>query len=239
VNCIALGVTRGRSVGCSNLIEQSLRSQKVGPKRELSVALSTLNCSGCHVLHRSDGTAVVGAPGLAETSRTHRSKSRGVPATFLESANHVLSGAPPFFMGGESIASWLYQAYGAPWVKDDSNKRLKSITEAEYVALVTADRNAGAITRWNGSLYYPAKIPDLIGMKGRKYIDHAATHLHRGIGDLMRYAAQVAYVEMAISAHIVCLHPGRRGFSPGFRMKCYTRSPCTSTACSPRPIPIR
>lgn len=55
----------------------------------------------------------------------------------------------------------------------------------------------GAITRWNGSLLYPAKIPDLIGIKDRKYIDHTATHLHRGIGDLMRYAAQVAYAELA------------------------------------------
>jgi hypothetical protein len=62
---------------------------------------------------------------------------------------------------------------------------------------VTADRYAGAITGWNGSLFYPAKIPDLLGIKDRKYIDHTATHLHRGIGDLMRYAAQVAYVEMA------------------------------------------
>ncbi len=161
------------------------------------VALSTLNCSGCHILHRSNGTAVIGAPRLAETSRTRQSKSRGLPATFLESANRVLSGAPPFFMGGDTIGAWLYQAYGAPWVRDQAGERLKTLTESEYEAWVTADRYAGAITRWNGSLYYPAKIPDLIGIKDRRYIDHTATHLHRGIGDLMRYAAQVAYAEMA------------------------------------------
>ena len=44
-------------------------------------------------------------------------------------------------------------------------------------------------------MYYPAKIPDLIGIKDRKYIDHTATHLHRGIGDLMRYAALVSFAE--------------------------------------------
>jgi hypothetical protein len=161
------------------------------------VALSTLNCSGCHVLHRSNGMAVIGAPRLAETSRTKRSKSRGLPATFLESANHVLSGAPPFFMGAAPLGAWLYQAYGAPWVKDDTGERLKTFQQDDYEAWVTADRYAGAITRWNGSLFYPAKIPDLIGIKDRKYIDHTATHLHRGIGDLMRYAAQVAYAEIA------------------------------------------
>jgi hypothetical protein len=37
--------------------------------------------------------------------------------------------------------------------------------------------------------------PDLIGIKHRKYIDHTATHLHRGIGDLMRYAALVSFAE--------------------------------------------
>ena len=47
------------------------------------------------------------------------------------------------------------------------------------------------------SLYaLPAKIPDLIGIKERKYLDHTATHLHRGIGDLMRYAAQVTFALM-------------------------------------------
>lgn len=90
----------------------------------------------------------------------------------------------------------MYQAYGVPWLKNDPNQRLKTITEAEYRALVTEERNGGAITRWNGSPLFPAKIPDLIGFKDRKYIDHTATHLHRDIGDLMRYAAQVTFAEM-------------------------------------------
>lgn len=177
------------------------------------VALSTLNCSGCHVLHRSDGTAIIGAPRLAETSRTRRSRSRGLPATFLESANHVLSGSPPFFMEGESVGSWAYQAYAAPWVTDGSAERLRSLTQEDYEAWVTADRYAGAITRWNGSLFYPAKIPDLIGIQDRKYIDHTATHLNRGIGDVMRYAAQVAYAEMADFGPYHMLAPGTQRVS--------------------------
>ena len=51
------------------------------------------------------------------------------------------------------------------------------------------------MTRWNGSPFYPPKIPDLIGIRDRKYIDHTATHLHRDIGDLMRYAALVSFAE--------------------------------------------
>src|SRR5260370_28500739 len=55
----------------------------------------------------------------------------------------------------------------------------------------------GAVFRWNGSPFYPAKVPDLIGIKDRKYLDHTATHLHRGIGDLMRYAALVGFADYA------------------------------------------
>lgn len=43
----------------------------------------------------------------------------------------------------------------------------------------------------NGSPFYLTKVPDLIGIHDRKYIDHTATHKHRDVGDLMRYAALV------------------------------------------------
>jgi hypothetical protein len=165
---------------------------------ERGVALSRGgNCSGCHVLVRTDGLRIPGASARAEVSRARPFQTAGVRTDYFESANHVLRGAPPFFMGGGSLGTWLYQASGVPWLKNDPNQRLKSITAAEYDALVTAERNGGAITRWNGSILFPAKIPDLIGIKDRKYFDHTATHLHRGIGDLMRYAAQVSFAETA------------------------------------------
>jgi len=53
----------------------------------------------------------------------------------------------------------------------------------------------GFFARWNVSLYYPAKVPDLIGVQDRKYFDATETHLNRGIGDLMRYAALVSFAE--------------------------------------------
>jgi hypothetical protein len=45
--------------------------------------------------------------------------------------------------------------------------------------------------RGNGSPFYPTKTLDLIGIRDRKYLDHTATHLHRGIGDIMRYGLLV------------------------------------------------
>jgi len=163
------------------------------------VALTIANCSGCHVMSLPDGTRVPGASRLTEVTRAHPFQFfRGLQADYLESPNRVLRGAPPFVMNAdETFGSWLYQAYGVPWLKDDPNARLKNATQADYKAFVAAERLGGIVVRWNGSPLYPTKIPDLIGIKDRRYIDHTGTHLHRGIGDLMRYAAQVSSAEMA------------------------------------------
>ena len=115
----------------------------------------------------------------------------------VHAANRVVTGATPFLMGPVPLGSWLYQAYGVPWRQDDIHEQMKTITPAQYGALIVAAKLGGAIARWNGSLYYPAKVPDLIGIKDRKYIDATATHLHRGIGDLMRYAALVSFADTA------------------------------------------
>ena len=37
--------------------------------------------------------------------------------------------------------------------------------------------------------FYPSAIPDLIGLKDRKYLDSTGLNRQRTIGDLMRYAA--------------------------------------------------
>lgn len=106
-----------------------------------------------------------------------------------------VAGAAPIQMGPEPLGMWLYRAYGVPWRADDEHVRLKEATPAEYRAFLVAQSRGGAVPRWNGSLLYPAKVPDLIGIKDLKYIDHTATHLNRGIGDLMRYTALVSFGE--------------------------------------------
>jgi hypothetical protein len=114
----------------------------------------------------------------------------------VHAAKRVLSiGDAPFVGGDEPPGEKRYEAYGVPWRADDANLKLKTITADEDRALQVAFRRSGGLPRWNGSLYYPTKMPDLIGIKDRKYFDHTATHLHRDIGDLMRYAALVSFAE--------------------------------------------
>ncbi len=73
--------------------------------------------------------------------------------------------------------------------------RLKEMTEDDFRVWREAGLRGGGLPRWSGSVYYPTKVPDLIGIGDRKYIDHTGTHLNRGVGDLMRYAALVSYAE--------------------------------------------
>jgi mono/diheme cytochrome c family protein len=43
--------------------------------------------------------------------------------------------------------------------------------------------------RHGTGLHIPAQIPDLIGVQDRRYLDHTGLVRHRGIADVMRYAA--------------------------------------------------
>lgn len=160
------------------------------------VALTFSNCSFCHVMFLPDGTRVPGAPFRTIAPRPPETFRVWPVISRVQLEKGVLVGAPPFLMPGEPIGKQMYRAYGVPWRKDDVHETLRSAQQADYEALDLAAR-AGGIPRWNGSPLFPAKVPDLIGIKDRKYIDHTATHLHRNLGDLMRYAALVTSAEAA------------------------------------------
>ncbi len=160
------------------------------------VALSVASCTPCHLLTLPNGTRVAGAPTFAQETRTHRFKYEDALIGLLQRSNRVASAVTPFIMGPEPVGMWFYQECQVPWLKGDIHERLKTMTTREEILAQFGNFDAsGGRPRWNGSLSYPAKVPDLIGIKDRKYIDHTGTHLHRGIGDLMRYAALVSFAE--------------------------------------------
>jgi CxxC motif-containing protein (DUF1111 family) len=66
----------------------------------------------------------------------------------------------------------------------------------------------GVIARQGTSPIYPPQIPDLIGVKDRKYLDHTGLQLHRSIADMMRYSALNQGADMLSSYG---------GFIPGAR----------------------
>ena len=177
------------------------------------VALGFSNCSNCHVLPLPNGTRIPGAPEFG-TGAEDQDRSRGPARTLrfqVYAANGVIGlGDAPFVTGAESPGAKRYEAFGVPWRADDINLKLRTITDDEDRELTAAFRRSGGLARWNGSLYYPAKFPDLIGIKDRKYLDHTATHLHRGIGDLMRYAALVSFADSVDFGSYHVLSPGTK-----------------------------
>ncbi len=59
---------------------------------------------------------------------------------------------------------------------------------SELVSVMEAI-SPGSCARQGTSPFYPAAIPDLIGVKDRLYLDSTGLVRQRSIGDLMRYAA--------------------------------------------------
>ena len=76
--------------------------------------------------------------------------------------------------------------FEAPWIKHESQERLKTISVEDW--LNGFEATTGVIHRQSSGLGYPSSIPDLFNLKERKYFDRTGQLLQRDIGDLMRYA---------------------------------------------------
>src|SRR5262245_40249847 len=144
------------------------------------LALGITNCSDCHTRQLPDGTLVDGPP----------SNEAGPD---IGPVNIAIWGASAIDLLDDTPAMTVWRSWAAPWIPNDIHDTIKSMTPAQSGPLFGAAAANGLFPRWNGSGFYTTKIPDLIGFKDRKYIDHTATHQHRGPGDLMRYAALVTY----------------------------------------------
>jgi hypothetical protein len=187
-------VRNGSQAPARVLADGTLFGLRWVPTRQ-GVALSSSNCSFCHTLFLPDGGRVPGAPFRTIAPRPPETFKVWPVISRLQVELGILVGGPPFLMPGLSTGGRLYQAYGVPWRSDDSHEQLKAVTQEQYEQLDLAARTSGGLPRWNGSILFPAKTPDLIGLRERRYIDHTATHLHRDVGDLMRYAALVTTAE--------------------------------------------
>jgi len=133
------------------------------------VELGTVSCAMCHTRVMPDGTVIKGAQGNFPLERAGEFIAK---QTFTPERLRILERS--FF--------------GVPWIKPDPLTGLdhKSLDQiAEWHAVIPP----GVIARHGTSPFYPPQVPDLIGIKDRKYLDHTGLQLHRSIVDMMRYAA--------------------------------------------------
>ncbi|MCZ6760684.1 MAG: hypothetical protein O7D29_09975 [Gemmatimonadetes bacterium] len=89
------------------------------------------------------------------------------------------------------------EAFRAPWIDHPSQTQLDTLTVQGYIAAHAAIPD-GVLSRQGTSLAYPAKIPDLRGVKDHRYLDATGHMRNRGLGDIMRYAAFNENVDLLV-----------------------------------------
>ncbi len=140
------------------------------------VELGNFSCSMCHTRVMPDGSVIKGAQGNYPQDRVHayeiEEKAKKAP-----DAQRYLA----------RVRGYARNAFGAPWVAHDPAARYAELSLPDILALSRAIP-PGVQARFATSVFNPVQVPDLIGVKDRKYLDHTGLARQRSVGDLMRYA---------------------------------------------------
>ena len=141
------------------------------------VELGILACAHCHTRVMPDGSVIKGAQGNFPDDRAFGYEQRIAEAK-AKDKDSVL----------KEFREFIRRSYGAPWISDDASARADRMSVSELSSVMEAI-TPGSCARQGTSPFYPAAIPDLIGVKDRLYLDSTGQVRQRSIGDLMRYAA--------------------------------------------------
>jgi hypothetical protein len=137
--------------------------------------VGNLGCSMCHTRLLPDGTVIEGAQGNLPLDGiiAERIRREDVATPLVRRFTHALE--------------------DAPWARDPDTIDAMSL---ERLAAIRAAVPAGVMVRQGTAFDAPVKIPDLIGIRDRKYLDATGLVVHRGIGDIMRYAVANQTMDM-------------------------------------------
>ena len=130
------------------------------------------SCASCHTRLLPDGRVVLGAQGNVPINRGNAYLSEHNRAGVEGSAKHKLAAT--------AIASWF-----TPWAVEPVYDQLTMDRFEAHIRTIPP----GDMQRLGTSLTYPIRIPDLIGVSDRKYLDSTGLAINRGVQELMRYAA--------------------------------------------------
>jgi hypothetical protein len=140
------------------------------------VEIGSFSCSMCHTRVLPDGSVIKGAQGNYPQDRAR--------AYEIEEGARKAPDAQRYLT---KVRGYARNAFGAPWVAHDPAARYAELSLPDIVALWRAIP-PGVQARFATSVFNPVQVPDLIGVKNRKYLDRTGLVRHRSVGDLMRYA---------------------------------------------------
>jgi hypothetical protein len=145
------------------------------------VQVSNLSCAMCHTRVQTlpDGktTVLIGAQGNFPFDRVIADLMRELPTAGPE--------------GEKALAdqrAGLLLLFATPWIAPDPLAPAMAASMSGLMAMYQSIP-AGALARHGTSPLSPAQVPDLIGIRERRYLDRTGLVRHRDIGDIMRYAA--------------------------------------------------
>ncbi len=141
------------------------------------VEVGTLSCAMCHTRVMPEGGMVTGAQGNFPFDRNGAEIMRAALPAFPDEQQALAA-----------YRSFDVLLYGIPWRMADPFERLAPVTLEKYIAIYAAIP-PGVLARFGTSPLQPVQVPDLIGVRHRRYLDRTGLVRHEEIGDLMRYAA--------------------------------------------------
>jgi hypothetical protein len=128
------------------------------------------SCGMCHTRVLADGSVVRGAQGNFPWHPTERYRYQKIVRGHRKLEEEVLAE--------------YRKEYAAPWASQPELLSRDADALMGQVGLVPP----GVFIRHGARPAYPARIPDLIGIRDRRYLDSTGLGQHRRIEDLMRYA---------------------------------------------------
>jgi hypothetical protein len=157
-------------------------------------------CAACHTRVLPDGTAILGAQGNIRFG-THA----------FAAINEQAEKYSERFGPRPSPAEASYREYGVPWLADDINARFKTMSKEDLQRIDGPTAAPSTFPRFDGSPFFTNRMPDLIGVKDRKYLDATASHRNRGPEDIARYAILVTDAEdFAVGPHTIIPEADRK-----------------------------
>ena len=146
-------------------------------RKKGEIELGGNSCAVCHTRVMADGRVLKGAQGNFPVERV---LSVSLRALAKQGTGDM--------MVAQFLKPMLRNFYAAPWITPDPYERVAKMS-LEELAAAWSQTPAGVMMRDGSTFDASPQVPDLIGIRDRRYLNHTGTHLHRSIGDLMRYAA--------------------------------------------------
>lgn len=134
------------------------------------IELGSFSCAMCHTRVMPDGEAIKGPQGNFPFERSVEFSPRPpLPTPVLHS----------FYQG----------LYAAPWLHPDPIEREMILSSEQINHEILRTIPPGVVSRHRTSNFDPVQIPDLIGVKDRRYLDRTGLQPQNSPVDMMRYAA--------------------------------------------------